>query len=759
MEHIEYRVRAGDTLSAIARLHRVGLETLFRLNGISDVNRIWAGQVLRIPKERRSTVQEASTQALSSSYRVRAGDTLSEIARRYRVTVDELAEANGISDPNRIGIGLVLKIPKRGSSAPRTQTSTSSSTLAASTKTPTAKIETTPPPKRVAFQQGEVVARAGRVNNAEGVNLRDAPDGTILRRLSFNTRVFVSRRFPGDWYFVTLDDKSFGYVYAKYISANPPEPWAVLHKIKPDESALAIVKKYYKGDAIQWGQDERFYVNVLVHANRGEGLRGIYKPSADAGWDKTRTRANYLIWVPCRDFAQGLRGRINSGSISYELWQDIKQAAEVTGNFLLGTGAFIAGVIHGALESVWDLVTGIVDLLELAWKLVKSIITLEFISDVKALWTVVETLDAKALIEAGLKSFVDRWNDENFLRRWHFRGWVIGYAIAEIVMAILTGAASLVKWAGKAGKIGKFLSKFTKTIKLAEKVTAVSKRVPEKTFKRLKGVVTRTADEASTAKKLTRDIPDEPKKSLPLEKEPQKPPKPEEPKKEPPRLRKPLDYASLSAQIRKVYTAADVEKLAAVGARLELTDKQIIDFLEMGSIAKPGKKPPKVPLTPQELQKQMENWVKVIQPRGYPYRFESLARFKQFQKHLKLLLAKYDIPDGRVVIQGSSLRTAAAKDIDIAIFVPDEAFSEFAQRCAKGISARSQNPHAARKILKDLEKRTQEGFVPKFYFDRVKGASFNDELRNLIEDVFKVEVDLSIMKASSKLDLYPSLEF
>jgi hypothetical protein len=164
-------------------------------------------------------------------------------------------------------------------------------------------------------------------------------------------------------------------------------------------------------------------------------------------------------------------------------------------------------------------------------------------------------------------------------------------------------------------------------------------------------------------------------------------------------------------------------------------------------------------MTPKELQKQMESWVKVIQPRGYPYHFDSLRRFQQFQKQLKLLLVKYDIPDGRMVIQGSSLRTSAAKDIDVAIFIPDEAFAKFAARCSRGIAARAQNPHAARKILKDLEKRTQEGFVPKFYFDRVaSGASFNDELRSLIEDVFKIEVDLSVMKSSSKLDLYPSLE-
>ncbi|HYI00156.1 LysM peptidoglycan-binding domain-containing protein, partial [Hyalangium sp.] len=52
MGGIEYRVNSGDTLSAIARRHDVTVEVLSRLNGISDVNRIFPGQVLRIPKAR-----------------------------------------------------------------------------------------------------------------------------------------------------------------------------------------------------------------------------------------------------------------------------------------------------------------------------------------------------------------------------------------------------------------------------------------------------------------------------------------------------------------------------------------------------------------------------------------------------------------------------------------------------------------------------------------------------------------------------------
>lgn len=47
-------------------------------------------------------------------YTVVAGDTLSHIAKKYGVTVDEIARANGIENVNLISTGTVLKIPAKG---------------------------------------------------------------------------------------------------------------------------------------------------------------------------------------------------------------------------------------------------------------------------------------------------------------------------------------------------------------------------------------------------------------------------------------------------------------------------------------------------------------------------------------------------------------------------------------------------------------------------------------------------------------------
>jgi LysM repeat protein len=50
-------------------------------------------------------------------YMVMVGDTLSEIALRYGVSVEELAEANGIVDPDYILSGQVLLVPRAGENA------------------------------------------------------------------------------------------------------------------------------------------------------------------------------------------------------------------------------------------------------------------------------------------------------------------------------------------------------------------------------------------------------------------------------------------------------------------------------------------------------------------------------------------------------------------------------------------------------------------------------------------------------------------
>jgi N-acetylmuramoyl-L-alanine amidase len=44
-------------------------------------------------------------------HRIQPGDSLSRIAKEYKVSTQDLARANGITNPNRIREGQVIKIP------------------------------------------------------------------------------------------------------------------------------------------------------------------------------------------------------------------------------------------------------------------------------------------------------------------------------------------------------------------------------------------------------------------------------------------------------------------------------------------------------------------------------------------------------------------------------------------------------------------------------------------------------------------------
>ena len=65
-----------------------------------------------------------------ATYTVKKGDTLSAIAKQYGTTYQEIAKANGISNPNKIYAGQTLKIGSDNSSASNTSTPATTATPA-----------------------------------------------------------------------------------------------------------------------------------------------------------------------------------------------------------------------------------------------------------------------------------------------------------------------------------------------------------------------------------------------------------------------------------------------------------------------------------------------------------------------------------------------------------------------------------------------------------------------------------------------------
>jgi LysM repeat protein len=105
-----YVVTKGDTLSSIAKRFGVSLAEMQKMNGITNPDQIVVGQKLRVPAVAPAS-SATSTSGQEKTYVVQQGDTLSKIAVRFGVTVAALQSANNISDPNKVYPGQVLKIP------------------------------------------------------------------------------------------------------------------------------------------------------------------------------------------------------------------------------------------------------------------------------------------------------------------------------------------------------------------------------------------------------------------------------------------------------------------------------------------------------------------------------------------------------------------------------------------------------------------------------------------------------------------------
>ena len=95
-----YTVQAGDNLSGIAAKYGTTYQHLAQINGIANPNLIHPGQVLKID----------GAAPAAKTYTVQSGDSLSGIAAKYGTTYQRLAQINGISNPNLIYPGQVIKI-------------------------------------------------------------------------------------------------------------------------------------------------------------------------------------------------------------------------------------------------------------------------------------------------------------------------------------------------------------------------------------------------------------------------------------------------------------------------------------------------------------------------------------------------------------------------------------------------------------------------------------------------------------------------
>ena len=102
-----HTVQPGETLSVIAQDYGVSLADLMALNQITDPDDIVVGQELLLPE----AAQAQPTDAPLPVHVVRAGETLSEIAQQYKISLMRLMLYNGLRDADAVYVGQELQIP------------------------------------------------------------------------------------------------------------------------------------------------------------------------------------------------------------------------------------------------------------------------------------------------------------------------------------------------------------------------------------------------------------------------------------------------------------------------------------------------------------------------------------------------------------------------------------------------------------------------------------------------------------------------
>ncbi len=117
-----HRVRRGETIARIARRYGVSVINIVELNKLQNPHRIKVGDDILIPMSSRRAMAAAMADKRDGSvrsagggknfyYTIRHGDNLSDIAREFGVSIEDILRLNNLRNPHRIYAGKKILVP------------------------------------------------------------------------------------------------------------------------------------------------------------------------------------------------------------------------------------------------------------------------------------------------------------------------------------------------------------------------------------------------------------------------------------------------------------------------------------------------------------------------------------------------------------------------------------------------------------------------------------------------------------------------
>ena len=185
-----HRVRKGETLYALSKRYAVPLRSLISANKLRSPYVLKVGQRLVVP--------------LARVHTVRKGETGYGISRKYGVTASALMRTNGIKPPYRLAVGQKLRLPGGATVSPKT-TSAPQKSYATTNRRPTGRTVKIPKPaprSKAGFLwpvKGALASRFGPREGGlhnDGINII-ADSGTAIKVADAGVVVYASNALEG----------------------------------------------------------------------------------------------------------------------------------------------------------------------------------------------------------------------------------------------------------------------------------------------------------------------------------------------------------------------------------------------------------------------------------------------------------------------------------------------------------------------------------------------------------------------------------
>lgn len=112
----EYKVKSGDSLGLIAQRFGVSVKMIQSANSLNSY-KIRIGKTLLIPmlgtETKSNTGQQlAKTKANHKTHKINNGDTVWDIAKKHKLSVQSILALNGLSSKSKLKVGTSIKIPR-----------------------------------------------------------------------------------------------------------------------------------------------------------------------------------------------------------------------------------------------------------------------------------------------------------------------------------------------------------------------------------------------------------------------------------------------------------------------------------------------------------------------------------------------------------------------------------------------------------------------------------------------------------------------